>query len=76
MLGLLDQFPHDELRRAPTRSVRTNSQLPYQFPTEWIETVKARIQAIEPVKKKRATVLKQLIDDAMNTATETSTISS
>ncbi|MCD2158043.1 hypothetical protein LQL77_30510 [Rhodococcus cerastii] len=73
MLGLLDQFPHDELRRAPTRSVRTNSQLPYQFPNEWIETVKAHIEAIEPVKKKRVAVLKQLIDDAMTTATPTST---
>lgn len=73
MLGLLDLFPHDELRRTPTTSVRTNSPLPYQFPNEWIETVKAHVEAIEPVKKKRPAVLKQLIDNAMNGAIPSTT---
>lgn len=69
MIGLLDQFPHDELRRTPTRVTRTNSPLPYQFPNEWIERVKAHVEAIEPVKKKRPAVLQEVIDQWLDPTT-------
>lgn len=66
MLGMLDLFPYDELRRTPTRTPRTTGMLPYQFDLEWIQKVKAHVEAIEPVKKKRPAVLQQIIDDWMN----------
>ncbi|SDE66957.1 hypothetical protein [Rhodococcus tukisamuensis] len=65
MLGMLDLFPYDELRRTPTRAPRTTERLPYQFDLEWIEKVKAHVGAIEPVKKKRPAVLQQIVDDWM-----------
>ncbi|KAF0957679.1 hypothetical protein [Rhodococcus sp. T7] len=67
MLGLLDLFPHDELRRFPTKAEsNTTGQLPYPFASDWINEVRAHIEAIEPTKKKRAAVLKQLIDEWMD----------
>lgn len=65
MLGLLDLFPFDELRRAPTRVPRATGQLPYSFDLEWIEKVKGHIEAHQPVKKKRSELVKQIIDDWM-----------
>ncbi|MGW0025319.1 hypothetical protein [Rhodococcus sp. NPDC003383] len=66
MLEMLDLFPYDELRRTPTRATRTTDRLPYQFNLEWTEKVKAHVEAIEPVRKKRPAVLQQIINDWMN----------
>lgn len=66
MLGLLDLFPFDELRSTPTRLERSTGQLPYAFDLGWIEQLKAHIEAIEPVKKKRPAVLQKIIDDWIN----------
>lgn len=66
MLRMLDLFPYDELRRTPTRAARTADRLPYNFDLEWIEKVKAHVEAIEPAKKKRPAVLQQAIDDWMD----------
>ena len=66
MLGMLDLFPYDELRRTPTRAMRTTDRLPYQFDLEWIEKVKAHVEAIEPVRKIRPALLQQIINDWMN----------
>ena len=68
MLGMLDLFPYDELRRTPTRGTRTTDRLPYNFDLAWLEKIKAHVEAIEPSRKKRPAVLQQVIDDWMDRA--------
>ncbi|MGY4785857.1 hypothetical protein ACVH9Z_39100 [Rhodococcus opacus] len=70
MISLLDAFPYAELQRTPTRTVRTNGPLPFQFPLDWIEQVNDYITSLEATKKKRPAVLKKLIDDWMRDTTE------
>lgn len=70
MLGLLDLFPFDELRSTPTRVERSTGQLPYAFDLGWIEQVKAHVEAIEPVKKKRPAVIQKIIDDWIGTTSD------
>lgn len=74
MIDLLDKFPRDELRRAPSRVTRsTTDKLPYDFPKEWIDKVRTHIETIEPARKKRPGVLRKLIDDWMNDTSKTET---
>ncbi|MCD5422664.1 hypothetical protein LRS71_24445 [Rhodococcus pyridinivorans] len=74
MMDLFDKFPRDELRRAPSRVTRsTTDTLPYVFPKEWIDKVRTHIETIEPARKRRADVLRKLIDDWMNDTTKTET---
>jgi hypothetical protein len=62
MISLIDSFPFDELREAPSRTPKTTERLPYQFPLEWIAKVRAHVTEIEPVKRLRPDVLKKVID--------------
>lgn len=65
MLSMLDLFPAAELRQTPVRVERTSSQLPYQFENEWIAEFTAHVSTIEPAKKKRAGVVKRVLDTWM-----------
>ncbi|EON34375.1 hypothetical protein GTC6_02170 [Gordonia terrae C-6] len=69
MLGMLDLFPAEELRRAPKRAERTTAQLPYQFDNEWLAQFNAHVTAVEPAKKKRAAAVQKVLDEWMGTAT-------
>ncbi|WP_280331072.1 hypothetical protein [Nocardia wallacei] len=62
MLDLLDVFPEAELRCPPTKTERTKFPLPYQFELNWIDRVKAHVERLEPAKKKRAAVIRQVLD--------------
>lgn len=62
MLDFLEHFPADELRRTPIRAPRTTERLPFQFDKAWTEEVAAYVAAIESVKKKRPTVIQNVIE--------------
>ena len=62
MLSLIDSFPASELRKSPVRVPRTSERLPYNFPSEWVAKVKARVVDIEKTKRLRPEVLKLVID--------------
>lgn len=70
MLGMLDKFPADELRRPPKRAERTTAQLPYQFDNEWLAQFNAHVAAVEPGKRKRAAVVQKVLDEWMGAATD------
>lgn len=73
MLSLLDLFPETELREAPTRAPSTtqnNEKLPWEFPRDWVDSVKDHVLAVQQNKKKRPAVIMAVIDEWINKAKE------